>query len=181
MLPLILSLAVGAALGAALGYFGQCSSGTCPLTATWWRGALFGSLFGLLFHFSSGRDIASARVLNDPDGPVQALAEDQFEAAVLQSDVPVIVDFYATWCGPCKRLAPTLVKLAGEFDGRLKFVKVDVDRAQALAARYEIRGVPTLLGFRAGKPALSLVGLLDEKALRARFEDFLGPGPDRGT
>lgn len=181
MLSLILSLAVGAALGAALGYFGQCSSGTCPLTATWWRGALFGAGFGLLFHFSSGRDIASARALNDIAGPVLPVGEDQFEATVLHSDVPVMVDFYATWCGPCKRLAPTLVKLAGEFEGRLKFVKVDVDRAQALAARYEIRGVPTILGFRNGQPALSLVGALDEKTLRARIEDFLGAGSDRGT
>lgn len=177
MLSLILSVGVGASLGAALGYFGQCSSGTCPLTATWWRGALFGALVGGLFYFSSGRDAAGAQELRRTDGPVKPVREAEFETEVLRAEMPVLVDFYATWCGPCKRLAPTLTTVAGEYAGRVKFVKVDVDGAPAVARKYDVQGVPTLAWFRSGKLEAAMAGAPAAAELRARVDGWLGPVP----
>lgn len=173
MLTLLLSVGVGAGLGATLGWLGQCSSGACPLTATWWRGALFGGLLGGLFYFSSARDLAGARELRRSDGPVQPVGEADFEAAVLRADLPVLVDFYATWCGPCKRLAPVLADLATEYAGRVKVVKVDVDRARRLAEQYRVTAVPTLLFVRAGQVEAAMAGAPAVGELRARLDRWL--------
>lgn len=173
MMTLILSVGVGAALGAALGWLGSCSSGTCPLTATWWRGAIFGGLLGLFFDASAARDLAGGRELRRTDGPVQPVREADFDAAIRQAPGPVLVDFYATWCGPCKRLAPVLSALAGEYAGRVKFVKVDVDRDPALAARYQITGVPTLLWFHQGRAVARLTGAPGARELRERLDAWL--------
>lgn len=170
MLSMILSVLVGASAGAALGYFGQCRSGACPLTASWPRGAFFGALLGALFHLGPGRDIAGSKALRDTEGAVEPVTATGFEAAVLQADVPVLVDFYATWCGPCKALAPTLVRLAEAYEGRVRFVKVDVDKEPALASRFGVSAVPTLLVFRSGSVAETMVGRVDERTLRARLD-----------
>jgi thioredoxin 1 len=103
------------------------------------------------------------------------LTERDFAATVLQSDLPALVDFHATWCGPCRMLAPVLDQLAGEFAGRIKFVKVDVDEAPELANRYQITGVPTLLLFQNGRVVDTVVGLASLGALRARLARQAGP------
>jgi thioredoxin 1 len=167
MLSLGLSLLLGASLGAALGYFGKCSSGMCPLTANPWRGALVGSVFGLLLYMSAGQR-GGAGATATPN--VKQISEAEFEAEVLQSALPVVVDFYATWCGPCKTLAPRLNEVAGQFEGKVKVVKVDVDKSPQLAGRYQVQGVPTLLMFRKGAVADKAVGLLTKGDLRSRLE-----------
>jgi thioredoxin 1 len=86
------------------------------------------------------------------------LTEGTFEQEVLRAAGPVVVDFFAPWCGPCKMLAPVLEKLASEFDGRLAFAKLNVDDAPEVAGRYEITGVPTLILFRGGNPVDQIVG-----------------------
>jgi thioredoxin len=86
------------------------------------------------------------------------LNESNFEPEVSPAAGPVLVDFYAPWCGPCKMLAPLLEQLAGEYAGRLKFAKANVDDAPGLAARYGITGVPTLMLFRNGEVADRVVG-----------------------
>ncbi len=101
---------------------------------------------------------------------VTELNPSSFEAEVLRADLPVVVDFYADWCGPCKMLAPFLDQLAAEYQGRIKFVKVNVDVAVDLAARYEVTGVPTLAVFRNGELVDTVVGLLPPKALKSRLE-----------
>ena len=93
-----------------------------------------------------------------------------FEAEVLHAAVPVVVDFYAPWCGPCKMLAPMLEQLAGEFAGRLKFAKANVDETPDLAATFEVSGVPTLMLFRGGKAVDQVVGFSGLRQLKAWLE-----------
>ncbi len=90
---------------------------------------------------------------------VQVFNEMNFEAEVLKSDVPVLVDFTATWCGPCKALAPIIDKVADEFEGKIKVGKVDIDDAAAIATKYSIRSVPTVLVFKNGEKTAQNVGL----------------------
>ncbi len=103
--------------------------------------------------------------------------ESNFAPVVLQAGQPVLVDFYATWCGPCRMLAPVLEQLAGELEGRITFAKVDVDAAPELAARYQITGVPTLLLFQNGRVVDEVVGLVPLGSLRARLRAVASPAP----
>ena len=165
MTSLVIKLALGAGLGALLGYFGQCNSGTCPLTANWKRGALYGAVLGLMFHLASGGGSYQA-----PKN-VKAIAEADFEAEVIRAGQPVVVDFFATWCGPCKTLAPRLDALAGEYGHSIKFVSVNIDQAPSLAAKYKVEGVPTLLFCGVdGNIVNASVGLISTEALRAKLE-----------
>jgi thioredoxin 1 len=95
------------------------------------------------------------------------LTEANFEQEVLTAAGPVVVDFYAPWCGPCKMVAPLLEQLAGELAGRLKFVKLNVDDAPEVAADHEITGVPTLMLFRGGNVVDQVVGFPGPGALKA--------------
>lgn len=90
---------------------------------------------------------------------VQTFNELNFESEVLKSDVPVLVDFTATWCGPCKALAPIIDKVADEFQGKVKVGKVDIDDAPGIATKYGIRSVPTVLVFKNGEKTSQNVGL----------------------
>jgi thioredoxin 1 len=164
---LILSLLVGGGLGALLGRFGQCSSGACPLTANWKRGLIYGAVLGSVFYFASGGTMGSYPTPKN----IKTITEGEFEAEVVQSGRPVVVDFYAPWCGPCRTLSPRLDQLAGEFGDRIKFVSVNVDHAQSLAAEFNVQSIPTLLFFdRDGKVAGTSVGLLSKASLLAKLE-----------
>jgi thioredoxin 1 len=88
-----------------------------------------------------------------------------FERDVLGSDVPVLVDFWAAWCGPCRMVAPLVEELADELDGRLRVAKVDVDDNQAIAARYQIASIPTFLLFKDGQVADRMLGAMPKAAL----------------
>jgi len=93
-----------------------------------------------------------------------------FTGEVGGANVPVLVDFYAPWCGPCRGLAPILDTLAQEFAGRVKFVKVNVDEAGDLASQYQITGVPTLMLFQGGEVKDTVVGLASLRVLRTKLE-----------
>ena len=96
---------------------------------------------------------------------VRVFTDDNFDQEVLKSDVPVIVDFTATWCGPCKALAPIIEQLATELDGKARVGKLDVDDAPATAGKYGIRGVPTVMVFKQGQRAAQHVGLTTKQKL----------------
>lgn len=101
---------------------------------------------------------------------VKEIGESGFQSDVIDSALPVLVDFYATWCGPCRALAPALEGIAKAYDGRVRVVKVNVDDAESLAVKYQIRGVPTLMFFKGGKAVDTIVGLPTASVLKQKLE-----------
>ena len=101
---------------------------------------------------------------------ILTLTNANFDAEVRKSSTPVLVDFWAEWCGPCKMIAPVLDELAGEFDGRVKIGKVNIDEDQALASEYGVRAIPTLLIFKDGQVAEQIVGLRSKRDLKSSLD-----------
>ncbi len=101
------------------------------------------------------------------------VTDTNFQNEVLKSDKPVLLDFWAEWCGPCKMIAPVVEELANEYDGKLKVGKVDVDSNQQTSMQYGIRSIPTLLIFKGGKVVDQLVGAVPKKVLAEKITKHL--------
>lgn len=107
------------------------------------------------------------------DVKMVTLTEANFTPEVLQASNPVLVDFWAEWCGPCKSIAPIIEELAVDYDGRVKFGKVNVDDEQNLATQYGIRAIPTLLIFKFGEVVDQVVGCRSKRDLKANLDKYL--------
>ena len=101
---------------------------------------------------------------------IVTLTQESFARQVLQSPVPVLVDFWAEWCGPCKMIAPLLDELADEYDGKVKIGKVNVDEQQSLATEYGVRAIPTLLLFNKGQVADQIVGARSKRDFKTSLD-----------
>lgn len=98
---------------------------------------------------------------------------DNFEAEVLQADVPVLVDFYADWCNPCKMMGPVVAKLAQEYEGKVKVGKCNVDENMQTAQQYRVSSIPAFIVFKNGKPAATCVGAMSAAELKEKIEQAL--------
>ena len=106
-------------------------------------------------------------------GKPTAVTDATFEAEVLQSELPVMIDFWADWCAPCKMVAPVVEELAGDYDGKIKVAKVDVDANPEIAGKYGIRSIPTMLFFKDGKPVNQVVGAVPKQVLQEQLDAIL--------
>lgn len=102
------------------------------------------------------------------------IKEDNFQKEVLESNIPVLVDFYADWCGPCKMMGPVISGLAKEYSGRCKITKCNIDNEMALASRYRVLSIPTIIIFKNGRPEKTIVGAVSKKELVEKLEQALG-------
>jgi thioredoxin 1 len=183
---LMVGLLIGGSLGAMMGYFGKCATGVCPLTANPWRGGFIGAAIGGLFAFSAGSSgsreqsagatsqRAGPPAADGPAGPLHIGSADAFERVVLTANQPVLVDFYADWCGPCRMLAPIIEKLAKEYQGRALVSKVNVDNLSSVAARYGIQGIPAVLIFDKGKEVQRFVGVRSQSDYARALDKLVG-------
>ncbi len=188
MLKLLVIVLVGAGAGALLGSTRSCETGGCPLTATPLRGALYGAvlagLVGLAVVGLPGGRLAagrrdSATALSPHLLAVSSSAE--FETEVLKAQGPVLVDFYADWCGPCQRLLPVISELADEWAGSVKVVKVNVDKASEVARAHGVSSIPDVRLFLDGQQRDQLVGMQDKSVYVDRVSKLRVPGPVAAT
>jgi len=101
------------------------------------------------------------------------ITESNFDAEVTKSDMPVLIDFWAVWCGPCKAIAPIVEELAAEYDGKVKFGKCDVDNNQQIALKYGVRSIPTLIIFKGGENVEQIIGAVPKQHIKAKLDEVL--------
>jgi thioredoxin 1 len=166
---------VGGGVGAGYGLSRLlCGAGGCPITSNRWLMAVLGAILGGYLGLAGCSAMGKGNSEAGSDKATLRTTE-EFRAQVLQSKAPVVVDFFATWCGPCRMLDPILEKLQHEYAGRILFVAVDVDKAGELASSHGIRSIPTLEFYLGGERVDRMVGLPRDAqtVLRERLERLL--------
>ncbi len=101
------------------------------------------------------------------------ITEKDFEKEVFKSEIPAIVDFWAAWCSPCQVMGPIFEEVSKKFEGKVKFLKVDIDENQKLAVQYRVMSIPTLIIFKEGEPKESLIGVQQAEVLEKKLEEYL--------
>lgn len=104
---------------------------------------------------------------------VKDITDKDFDQEVIKAGTPVLVDLWAPWCGPCRMIGPVVEKLSTEYEGKVKFCRINVDENQKTAARYRVMSIPTLILFKEGKPAETVVGAVPESALKSKIDAHL--------
>ena len=158
MLKAIIILICGAAIGAAMGYFGKCSNGQCPLTANPVRGAVWGFFLALIMVYPL---IMNAFRKPVPESPnvIHIKSPEELQAIISKPGSVCLIDFYADWCGPCRALAPTINKLADDFKDKASIIKINVDDFSSLAQQYGANSIPTVIITSEGKQVEKMVGI----------------------
>jgi thioredoxin 1 len=165
---LLIGILIGGALGALLGHFGKCTSGTCPLTANPLRGAIYGAVLGALFAFSSG----SRQPL--PEGGAPHITSEEELVGIIRSGTPCLIDFYSERCPPCRRLIPVINQLATDYEGRAIVRKVNIGRSPQLAEGWQIQSIPTVIFFKDGKEAGRRTGLQPKESYENALNRLIG-------
>lgn len=167
----LIGVAAGGLVGGLVGAYGRCRTGSCPLKGHPLSGTLFGAIFGALVVLAIGRS-APAVEESLKDVPI-VRTQEQFDQTVVQAPGPVMVDFYATWCGPCRVLAPTIAGLERDYRGRVAFVRVDGDQSRDLVQAYHVAGYPTVILFNKGIQVDRWAGVGQAKDYRAAMDSVL--------
>jgi thioredoxin 1 len=122
---------------------------------------------------NTGRDASRTVPSAAEHGPTVTVDDGNFQQVVLEADKPVLVDFWATWCGPCQIVAPIVGQLAMEYEGRVTVAKLDIDQAAAIADRYNVSAIPTLIVFRQGREVSRVVGAASRDELAQKLDEAL--------
>jgi len=198
IIRLLLGVLIGGVIGSILGYFGKCSSGTCPLTANPFRGALYGAIVGILLALllsvppqegmtlSEEKPALSKETMEAPDnialrtkekskgaGIIHIYNKPDFEAKVLNASGICLVDLFSDRCPPCRMLAPIISSLADKYTGKVTVCKVNLDRTPAIAQEYGVMAIPTVLIIKNGKEVKRLVGLRPESEYAKQIDELL--------
>ena len=155
MLKVIIILAVGAFLGGLMGHFGKCEGGGCPLTANPLRGAVWGMFLAAVAFYPLIAGVFRKPV---PESSQIIHIKSDEELQTIIKDNLVLVDFYADWCGPCRALGPVINKLADEFEGKAKIIKINIDSYPEIAQKYSVTSIPTVIIFANNEKIETLIG-----------------------
>lgn len=175
MNPVLFKMQVSRSLNAARRFLKNWG-GAGRLIASRNRSVIYGVCLAGLVCFIFGCNGGST-AMNQSTANVTHITDAEFDADVLQSSQPVVVDCYATWCGPCRRLSPIVDSLADQYAGKIKFYKVNVDESPKVSQQFQIDAIPRLLFFKDGKLVDSSVGLLTQEALTQHLDSLLSTKP----
>jgi len=170
LVKVLFGIAVGAAIGGGIGYAAKCTGGTCPLTCNPVGGMIVGALIGMLI--ASGISQRAAETYTPSPHFIHVESPDQLDELVRTNPV-VLVDFGADWCAPCRRLKPTLHRIADTYAGRVVVAGVNVDDMKDAARAHGVSGIPDVRIFRNGEEVDRIVGARDDDAYTRRLDELL--------
>jgi thioredoxin len=157
MLKGIIILLAGVVIGAAMGYFGKCNNGQCPLTSNPWRGSLWGLCLALIIAYPMIME-SFRKPVPESDNIIHIKTPEELQSLISAPGKVCLIDFYADWCGPCRRLAPTLNRIADEFKGKFDVVKINIDKFSELAQKYGANSIPTVIITKDGQQVEKIIG-----------------------